>query len=332
MTAPLLAPPEHGIAYPNVTRGRVARPRPGAARRRGRRRHRRRRRDGGARGCATPGSTCSCSRKARLHRTETFTTDPGDDDPAALPRRRHQHDPRQPAHHLRRGPLRRRLDGDQRRHVVAHAGARADALGARARPRRASGRAPWSRTSTQAERILHVEPNHEDTFGRNTHLFVARRANALGWPLARAPRNMRRCVGLNNCALGCPTGAKQAMHVTEVPRALAAGAALAHRRAGRPRALAGHARGRRARPAARRRRPPARAASRSARRSSCSPPGARHTPGILRRSRLRARADRPRAAHAPERQVRRHLRRAHRSLDRHAPGVPRPPLPRATAS
>jgi choline dehydrogenase-like flavoprotein len=77
----------------------------------------------------------------------------------------------------------------------------------------------------RAEEILHVEPNHEDTFGENTHLFV-KGAQALGWPLARAPRNMRRCVGLNNCALGCITGAKQGMHVTEVPRALHAGAQL----------------------------------------------------------------------------------------------------------
>ena len=77
----------------------------------------------------------------------------------------------------------------------------------------------------EAERILHAEPNQEDTFGGNTRLFIEG-AQRLGWPLARAPRNMRRCVGLNNCALGCPTGAKQAMHVTEIPRALAAGAAL----------------------------------------------------------------------------------------------------------
>ena len=76
-----------------------------------------------------------------------------------------------------------------------------------------------------AERILHVEPNDEDTFGENTKLFL-RGAAALGWPVARAPRNMRRCVGLNNCALGCPTGAKQSMLVTEVPRTLAAGTRL----------------------------------------------------------------------------------------------------------
>src|SRR5947208_2615217 len=78
---------------------------------------------------------------------------------------------------------------------------------------------------TEVERILHVEPNDEDTFGQNTHLFLEG-ARRLGWPVARAPRNMRRCMGLNNCALGCPTGAKQAMLVTEIPRALAAGAAL----------------------------------------------------------------------------------------------------------
>src|SRR5207245_9893597 len=77
----------------------------------------------------------------------------------------------------------------------------------------------------EAERILHAEPNQEDTFGGNTRLFLEG-ARRLGWPVARAPRNMPRCVALNNCALGCPVGDKQAMHVTEIPRALAAGAAL----------------------------------------------------------------------------------------------------------
>jgi choline dehydrogenase-like flavoprotein len=138
-----------------------------------------------------------------------------------------------------------------------------------------------------AERILHVEPNQEDTFGENTHLFM-RGAETLGWPLARAPRNMHRCVGLNNCAFGCPTGAKQGMHVTEVPRALGNGAALlTHARVDRiiwrgtravgvrgrlvdDRGLPGH-------------------------RFEVYAPlvvlaaGARHTPGILKRSRLRAR-------------------------------------------
>jgi choline dehydrogenase-like flavoprotein len=89
----------------------------------------------------------------------------------------------------------------------------------------ATGPAAMERHFAEAERILHVEPYDEDTFGKNTHLFL-KGAAALGWPVARAPRNMNRCVGLNNCALGCPTGAKQGMHVTQVPAALHAGAAL----------------------------------------------------------------------------------------------------------
>jgi choline dehydrogenase-like flavoprotein len=139
----------------------------------------------------------------------------------------------------------------------------------------------------EAERILHVEPNHEDTYGRNTHLFVEG-ARALGWPVAQAPRNMRRCVGLNNCALGCPTGAKQAMHVTEVPRALADGAGLVtHARVDRVLwrgTTAVGVRGRfvddlgRARGRLQVRAPLVVLAA-----------GARHTPGILLRSRLRAR-------------------------------------------
>ena len=139
----------------------------------------------------------------------------------------------------------------------------------------------------EAERILHVEPNHEDTYGKNTHLFV-KGATALGWPVARAPRNMRRCVGLNNCALGCPTGAKQGMHVTQVPRALHDGAALVtHARVGRVLWRGSDAvgvRGRFVDDAGRRR---GRFTVRA--RLVVLAAGARHTPGLLRRSRLRAR-------------------------------------------
>ncbi len=77
----------------------------------------------------------------------------------------------------------------------------------------------------EAEQILHVEHQRPDTFGRNDELFV-QGARRMGWEPRDNPRNMHRCMGLNNCALGCPTGAKQSMLVTEVPRALAAGATL----------------------------------------------------------------------------------------------------------
>jgi len=139
----------------------------------------------------------------------------------------------------------------------------------------------------EAERILHAEPNHEDTFGQNTHLFL-QGAAALGWPVARAPRNMRRCVGLNNCALGCPTGAKQTMLVTEVPRALAAGASLlTHARVDRVRWQGSRAVGVTGRLLAPDGRPRGRFEVRAD--LVVLAAGARHTPGILKRSRLFAR-------------------------------------------
>jgi choline dehydrogenase-like flavoprotein len=151
----------------------------------------------------------------------------------------------------------------------------------------ATGPREMERYFDEAERILHVEPNHEDTYGKNTHLFL-RGAAALGWPVARAPRNMRRCVGLNNCALGCPTGAKQGMHVTEVPRALHAGAALlTHARVAKvlwKGSCAVGVTGRLVDDAGRRR---GRFTVRA--KLVVLAAGARHTPGILRRSRVRAR-------------------------------------------
>ncbi|HWP65195.1 MAG TPA: GMC family oxidoreductase [Candidatus Limnocylindria bacterium] len=135
-----------------------------------------------------------------------------------------------------------------------------------------------------AEAILHTEPNHEDTYGANTHLFL-RGAAALGWPVARAPRNMRRCVGLNNCALGCPTGAKQSMLVTEIPRALAAGAALlTHGRVSRVVWRGSTARGVRGRLVGADGRPRGRFTVEAE--LVVLAAGARHTPGILRRSRV----------------------------------------------
>ncbi|MGH7894499.1 MAG: GMC family oxidoreductase N-terminal domain-containing protein, partial [Candidatus Binatia bacterium] len=139
----------------------------------------------------------------------------------------------------------------------------------------------------EAEQILHVEPNHEDTYGKNTHLFV-KGAAALGWPVARAPRNMRRCVGLNIGALGCPTGAKQGMHVTEVPRALHDGAALVtHARVSRVLWKGSRAVGVRGRFVDDTGRKRGRFTVRA--KLVVLAAGARHTPGILRRSRVRAR-------------------------------------------
>jgi choline dehydrogenase-like flavoprotein len=77
----------------------------------------------------------------------------------------------------------------------------------------------------KAQQILHVEYQNKDTLGNNDALFVAG-AKKLGWRIEDNPRDMHRCVGLNNCGFGCPTGAKRSMLVTELPRTLEAGTHL----------------------------------------------------------------------------------------------------------
>jgi choline dehydrogenase-like flavoprotein len=130
----------------------------------------------------------------------------------------------------------------------------------------------------EAEEILHVEHQREDTRGRTTELFQEG-AFRLGWRVEDNPRNMRRCMGLNNCALGCPTGAKQSMLVTEVPRVLAAGARLVtHARVGRVIFDGDRAVG-----------VTGSFVDGIGPRLVVLAAGARHTPGILKRSRVRSR-------------------------------------------
>src|SRR5439155_12783743 len=77
----------------------------------------------------------------------------------------------------------------------------------------------------RVERELGVRPVPDELYGRNSRLFE-RGAEALGYAGARIPRNERGCLGTGVCAFGCPQDAKQAMHVSYVPRAQAAGARL----------------------------------------------------------------------------------------------------------
>jgi hypothetical protein len=76
------------------------------------------------------------------------------------------------------------------------------------------------------ERVEEVVSSKEvtpDIFGANNN--IARRGSeALGWRGGFLSRNDRGCVGSNRCAFGCPTDAKQAMHLTYLPQAVAAGA------------------------------------------------------------------------------------------------------------
>jgi len=77
----------------------------------------------------------------------------------------------------------------------------------------------------RVEQELGIRPVPDEIYGRNSRLFE-RGATALGWAGARIPRNERGCLGTGVCAFGCPQDAKQAMHVSYVPRAQAAGARL----------------------------------------------------------------------------------------------------------
>lgn len=75
----------------------------------------------------------------------------------------------------------------------------------------------------RVEAALSIAEVTPELAGRNAA--VARRgAEALGWSHGFLRRNAKGCVGSGVCAFGCPSGAKQHVGVTYVPRAEAAGA------------------------------------------------------------------------------------------------------------
>ena len=75
------------------------------------------------------------------------------------------------------------------------------------------------------ESRLSVGLQDPETIGRDSELFKGG-AEARGWTVVPNRRNQLHCAGTNSCSSGCPTGAKQSMLVTSVPRALALGARL----------------------------------------------------------------------------------------------------------
>jgi len=77
----------------------------------------------------------------------------------------------------------------------------------------------------RAERRLHVAHQDPETVGRDAEL-LKMGADVKGWRIIPNLRNQIHCAGSNNCTLGCPTGAKRSMLLTNVPRALAQGARL----------------------------------------------------------------------------------------------------------
>jgi choline dehydrogenase-like flavoprotein len=73
-----------------------------------------------------------------------------------------------------------------------------------------------------AEDLLNVRRfDHE--LPRSSQI-LAEGAKAMGWAAEEVPRTAPGCVSTNSCAMGCPTGAKQGMSISLVPRATQAGA------------------------------------------------------------------------------------------------------------
>jgi choline dehydrogenase-like flavoprotein len=76
-----------------------------------------------------------------------------------------------------------------------------------------------------AEQLLRVTPVDPEKMGRNGQLAMegAAALGASGGPISR---NAGSCVQCSSCPYGCPIDAKRGMHVTYLPRAVAAGARL----------------------------------------------------------------------------------------------------------
>ncbi len=80
--------------------------------------------------------------------------------------------------------------------------------------------APWF---DSVEDMLGVQPVPEDVLGANGEV-MRQGAEQLGLSGGPIRRNIRGCHGHGVCAFGCPVDAKQAMHLSYLPRATAAGA------------------------------------------------------------------------------------------------------------
>ncbi len=77
----------------------------------------------------------------------------------------------------------------------------------------------------EAERMLNVQPVDPERMGRNGQL-LREGAEALGARHEPLSRNAGRCFQCSSCPAGCRLDAKQAMHVSYLPRAVAAGARI----------------------------------------------------------------------------------------------------------
>ena len=77
----------------------------------------------------------------------------------------------------------------------------------------------------RVERRIHVRHQDPESIGRDNQLLKIG-ADKMGWKVIPNLRNQVHCSGSNNCAFGCPTGAKQSALVTYIPRSLHFGARI----------------------------------------------------------------------------------------------------------
>lgn len=84
----------------------------------------------------------------------------------------------------------------------------------------ADGLAPYFE---RAEADMSAKPQAAYSIGGDNRI-MSEGAERLGWRHSKNHRNQDRCVGANNCILGCPTGAKQSTLLSYMPRAMRAGA------------------------------------------------------------------------------------------------------------
>lgn len=77
----------------------------------------------------------------------------------------------------------------------------------------------------RVERRINVAYQDPESIGRDNQL-LKEGADKKNWKIIPNLRNQVHCAGSNNCAFGCPTGAKQSALVSYLPRALHFGARL----------------------------------------------------------------------------------------------------------
>ncbi|HET9380790.1 MAG TPA: GMC family oxidoreductase [Streptomyces sp.] len=88
--------------------------------------------------------------------------------------------------------------------------------------------ASFGRHLDHVERLLGVGVPDAAVLGRNGGLALLG-AGRLGWSAAALRRNAPGCGGCCECVAGCPSGAKQAVHLSVLPGACAAGARIVTR-------------------------------------------------------------------------------------------------------